>query len=95
MRVNAVIVDEAGKIKETVTGLKMLFDIVDVEYISGQSINNGCFSTVSKALSDDGDGRVFIIEKASDRRVNMWQLKNPKTYEELKTVTDFVNKFNG
>ena len=94
MRINAVIVDAEGNIKHTVTKVRMFHDLVEVSYVSGKSINNGCFCTSSVFVSNEGDGRVFSVDTSSSVAY-VKQIKNPKTYEEMDEMKVFVNKFNG
>tara|TARA_Y100001963_G_scaffold48601_1_gene68331 strand:- start:1018 stop:1311 length:294 start_codon:yes stop_codon:yes gene_type:complete len=94
MRINAVIVDAEGNIKHTVTKMRMLHDLVEVSYVSVQSINNGCFCTSSVFVSDEGDDRVFSVDTNSNVAY-IEQIKNPKTYEEMGAMKEFVSKFNG
>ena len=93
MRKNAVVVDKDGNIKHTVTSMRMINELVEVTYISGQSINNGCLSSASVFTSDKGDDRVFFLIK-SGRSVRLEQLITPRTYEEENAMRLTVRKFN-
>ena len=94
MRINAVIVDAEGNIKHTVTRMRMLHDLVEVSYISGQSINNGVLCTKSIFVRDEGDNRVFSLDESSGVAY-IEQIKKPKTSEEMEVMKEFVSKFNG
>lgn len=94
MRINAVIVDAEGNIKHTVTKMRMLHDLVEVSYVSGQSIKNDVLCTSSVFVRDEGDNRVFVLNESSEIAY-IEQIKRPKTREEMEAMKEFVSKFNG
>ena len=93
MRKNAFLVDENNNITHTVIGLRMIHDMIEAEYFSNQSIENGCFCSSSVGVSNTGNNRLFIAQK-SGHRVTLTQIKEPKTYEELDAVREIVKDFN-
>ena len=93
MRKNAVVVDKDGNIKHTVASMRMVYDLVEVTYVSGQSINNGCFSSVSVFARNSGDDRVFFLIN-SGRSVRLEQLITPSTYDDMEKMRVTVREFN-
>jgi len=93
-RTNAVIVDENDVIINSVTGFRMIADMVNAEYYPSQSLNNSVFCKSEIGVMDKGKFRVFVFDSEFSGG-KVWQLKQPRTYEELDRVREFVRKFNG
>lgn len=94
MRYNAILADKDGNIKQIITSMRMIVDCLEVTYITGQSINNGCFSSTSVFANHSGDNRVFLVEQYG-RSVKLKHLLPPRTFDEVDKMREIVDKFNG